>query len=55
MRGSFSGVGIEFSIIRDTEVVVAAISGGTSYDLGIQAGDKIIEVNNVDFCYPNIC
>ena len=54
MRGSFSGVGIEFSIIRDTVVVVAAISGGPSYDLGIQAGDKIIEVDNVDFCYPSI-
>ena len=54
MRGSFSGVGIEFSIIRDTVVVVAVISGGPSYDLGIQAGDKIIEVDNVDFCYPSI-
>ena len=54
MRGSFSGIGIEFSIIRDTVVVVAAISGGPSYDLGIQAGDKIIEVDNVDFCYPSI-
>ena len=43
MRGSFSGIGIEFSIIRDTVVVVAAISGGPSYDLGIQAGDKIIK------------
>ena len=54
MRGSFSGIGIEFSIIRDTVVVVSAISGGPSYDLGIQAGDKIIEVDNVDFCYPSI-
>ena len=54
MRGSFSGIGIEFSIIRDTVVVVSAISGGPSYNLGIQAGDKIIEVDNVDFCYPSI-
>ena len=46
MQGSFSGIGVQFNIINDTIVVVAAISGGPSEKLGIQSGDKIIEVEN---------
>ena len=44
MQGSFSGIGVQFNIIEDTIVVVAAISGGPSEKLGIQSGDRIIEV-----------
>ena len=46
MQGSFSGIGIEFKIIDDTIVVVSAISGGPSEKLGIQSGDRIINVEN---------
>jgi len=45
MTGSFEGVGIEFNIIDDTIIVVAPISGGPSYKLGIMPGDKIVEIN----------
>ena len=44
MQGSFSGIGIEFKIIEDTIVVISAIAGGPSEKLGIQSGDRIIEV-----------
>ena len=45
MQGSFSGVGIEFNIIKDSLVVVAPISGGPSERLGIMSGDRIVEVD----------
>ncbi|MFT6845419.1 MAG: carboxyl-terminal processing protease [Flavobacteriales bacterium] len=42
--GNFEGVGIQFSILRDTIFVVATIAGGPSEKIGIRAGDKIIMV-----------
>lgn len=45
-RGNFEGIGIEFQIIKDTIVVVSAITGGPSESLGIQSGDRIIKINN---------
>ena len=45
MHGSFGGIGIEFSILNDSLVVISAISGGPSKKLGIKSGDRIIEVN----------
>ena len=44
MKGSFSGIGVEFNIINDSIVVVSPISGGPSEKLGIQSGDRIINV-----------
>lgn len=45
LEGNFEGVGIEFSIIRDTLTVVNPVSGGPSERVGIRAGDKIVAVN----------
>jgi carboxyl-terminal processing protease len=45
LQGNFDGIGIEFNIFQDTIVVVAPLSGGPSQALGIQSGDKIIEVD----------
>lgn len=45
LRGNFDGIGIEFNIFNDTVVVVSALSGGPSEELGIQSGDKIIKVD----------
>jgi carboxyl-terminal processing protease len=42
--GNFEGVGIQFQILNDTIMVVAAIPGGPSEKIGIQAGDKIIRI-----------
>ena len=46
LRGNFDGIGVEFSIFNDTIVIISALSGGPSEALGIQAGDKIIKVND---------
>ncbi|MDR1860138.1 MAG: S41 family peptidase [Bacteroidales bacterium] len=45
MQGNFGGIGIQFSIFNDTVNVVDVITGGPSYELGIQTGDRIVEVN----------
>ena len=44
LEGNFDGIGVEFLIQEDTVRVISAIEGGPSEELGIQAGDKIIEV-----------
>ena len=44
MEGNFEGIGIEFSILKDTIQVVTPISGGPSEQAGISAGDKIIKI-----------
>ncbi|HEX9006645.1 MAG TPA: S41 family peptidase, partial [Bacteroidota bacterium] len=45
-QGSFEGIGIEFQVLNDTLLVVAPIVGGPSEALGIQAGDKIVRIND---------
>jgi carboxyl-terminal processing protease len=46
LEGNFEGIGVEFLIQNDTVRVVAALDGGPSQELGIQAGDKIIKVDD---------
>ncbi len=46
LDGSFSGIGIQFSIMNDTITVVESLSGGPSEKIGILAGDRIVEVND---------
>jgi carboxyl-terminal processing protease len=48
MQGDFDGIGIEFQIVNDTLTVVSPITGGPSEALGIQAGDRIIRIDNVN-------
>lgn len=47
-QGSFEGIGIEFDILKDTITVISPIAGGPSEEIGIQAGDKIIKIDNED-------
>ncbi|TAF63458.1 MAG: S41 family peptidase [Cytophagales bacterium] len=46
LEGDFEGVGIEFNIVRDTVHIAAIIPGGPSEKEGLQAGDKIIKVDD---------
>jgi carboxyl-terminal processing protease len=46
LEGNFSGVGIEFYIVKDTIVVVSPIAGSPSELVGIKSGDKIIKIND---------
>jgi len=48
LEGNFDGIGVEFNIQKDTIMVVAAISGGPSEQLGISSGDRIIKVEGED-------
>ncbi len=43
--GKFGGVGVRFSIIRDTICVTNVIFGSPSYQVGVQAGDKFISID----------
>jgi carboxyl-terminal processing protease len=45
LEGNFEGIGIEFHIQSDTIMVVSAVSGGPSEQLGIRSGDRIVKVN----------
>lgn len=45
MKGEFSGVGIEFLILRDSLMVVKTIAGGPSENAGLLSGDRIVMVD----------
>ena len=49
LRGSFSGVGIEFTIRQDTLHVQQVISNGPAERAGVIAGDKIVTVDDKPF------
>jgi len=44
LEGNFDGIGIEFHIQQDTIMVVTALSGGPSEQLGIRSGDRIVKI-----------
>lgn len=46
LEGNFEGIGIEFSIIQDTLVVISPLAGGPSETLGIAAADRIVAVDD---------
>ena len=49
LAGSFSGIGVQFTIQQDTVRIVAVISGGPSEGVGVLAGDKIVSVDDSAF------
>ncbi|MCD7915933.1 MAG: S41 family peptidase [Tannerellaceae bacterium] len=46
LQGNFDGIGIQFNMITDTLYVIQVIAGGPSEKVGLQAGDRIIMVND---------
>lgn len=46
MQGSFSGIGIQFNMQKDTLYVVQTIAGGPSETVGILPGDRFIAVDD---------
>lgn len=46
LEGSFVGIGVEFTIQRDTIVVISPLEGGPSAALGVMAGDRIISADD---------
>lgn len=49
LKGSFSGIGIEFTIRQDTIHVQNVITNGPSEKAGILAGDKIVSIDDQPF------
>jgi carboxyl-terminal processing protease len=48
LQGNFEGIGVQFSIVKDTIMVVTPTSGGPSEKLGIMPGDKIVKIDGED-------
>lgn len=46
LQGNFDGIGISFITLTDTILVISTIPGGPSEKVGLQAGDKILYVND---------
>lgn len=49
LNGSFSGIGVIFTIVDDTARIVKVLNDGPSYGSGIKAGDRIVMVDNKTF------
>ena len=49
LQGSFSGVGIQFMIYKDTVRVVKVIAGGPSEHVGVRAGDRIVAIDGKSY------
>lgn len=47
LQGNFEGIGVSFSIFRDTIMVLNPMPGGPSEKAGIKAGDRIIKIDNL--------
>ena len=47
LKGSFSGVGITFSMIKDTVNVMSVIKGGPAEKVGLVSGDRIISADGI--------
>ena len=46
LRGSFSGIGVQFTIQQDTIHINNIVPGGPSEKVGIMPGDRIVEVDD---------
>ncbi len=46
LEGGFSGIGVEFSVVRDTIQVVSVIDNGPAGKAGVEIGDELIKVGD---------
>ncbi len=49
LKGSFSGIGVQFILLDDTVRIVQVIEGGPSERVGLKAGDRIVAVDKKPF------
>lgn len=55
LAGNFDGIGIQFNVPNDTATVIEVIPGGPSEKIGLQAGDRIVKVDDLNIAgvkYP---
>jgi len=46
LRGNFDGIGVRFNMQNDTILIIQVIKGGPSDKAGLEAGDRIVKVND---------
>lgn len=49
LKGSFSGIGIQFTIYKDTVRVIRPVKGGPSEAAGVRPGDRIVSIDGKPF------
>jgi carboxyl-terminal processing protease len=49
LAGGFTGIGLEYQLLRDTLVITQIYAGGPAANAGLVTGDRIIDVNNKKF------
>ena len=54
LNGSFSGIGVQFSIEHDSIIISNVISGGPCKKKGVRAGDRIVSANGKKLTGKNI-
>lgn len=54
LRGSFSGIGVQFMIYKDTVRVVKVLAGGPSEGAGLQPGDRIVKIDGETYVGKDI-
>lgn len=54
LKGSFSGIGVQFTLYKDTIRVVKVVKGGPSESIGLQAGDRIVTINGEKYVGDSI-
>ena len=47
LSGNFSGIGIQFNVPNDTAIVIEVIPGGPAEKIGMQAGDRLLKVDDI--------
>ena len=48
LAGNFDGIGIQFNVPNDTAIVLEVIPGGPSEKIGLQPGDRILKVDEIN-------
>ena len=58
LQSDFDGIGVEFTLFRDTATVVAPLAGGPAEAAGLRPGDQILRVGDVavtGLSLPRVC
>lgn len=48
LDGEFSGIGVEFNVLRDSVIVVNTIAGGPAERVGMRPNDRIVRIDTLD-------